>query len=248
VISNFFSGSALDRASILRRDEAALAALLRRSDTRLLPVRQSQNLLRDTAIAALSPSLAEDLLAVGEPPVFLGLQDGIAYFAVDVSDIALESVPDLTAHGSFADLRQIGGTLSQADGALLAFARAMIHWHRTHRHCGRCGAPTRSAQGGHVRRCGAEGCGAEIFPRTDPAVIMLVSAGDLCLLGRQPAWPSGMVSTLAGFVEPGETPEEAVIREVMEETGVQVTSVRYHSAQPWPFPGSLMIGYDRIYG
>jgi NAD+ diphosphatase len=119
----------------------------------------------------------------------------------------------------------------------------MMTWHQRHRFCGVCGAPTRSEQAGHVRRCTQPDCAAEIFPRTDPAVIMLVCHGDWCLLGRQAKWPGGMYSALAGFVEPGESLEDAVAREVLEETGVAVLDCEYHSSQPWPFPSSLMIGY-----
>ena len=146
---------------------------------------------------------------------------------------------------SFVDLRAVGALLDRAEGALLAYARGIMHWHARHRHCGACGAPTRVEAAGHVRRCSDASCNAEHFPRTDPAVIMLVTSGDHALLGRQRVWPAGMHSTLAGFVEPGESLEEAVAREVMEEAGVAVRpeDVCYHSSQPWPFPGSIMLGF-----
>jgi len=236
---NVFSGGTLDRASTLRRDEARLAALMTDPTSRFFPVWRSNSLIKGGDIVALSA----DQLPEGETPVLLGMDGETACFAVDLSDHELEALTDITALGEFADLRAMGGQLGQSDAAMLAFARAMVHWHRTHRYCGRCGNPTRSDQGGHVRRCSNPSCGHETYPRTDPAVIMLVASGDRCLLGRQSIWTPGMFSTLAGFVEPGETPEEAVAREVMEETGVRVTGVRYHSAQPWPFPGSLMIGF-----
>ena len=124
---------------------------------------------------------------------------------------------------------------------MLAYARAILHWHRQHRFCGVCGQPTRSEIAGHVRRCTA--CNVEHFPRTDPAVIMLVEHGDRCLLARQSRWPPGMVSTLAGFVEPGESLEEAVTREVREESAIVVGDVRYMGSQPWPFPCSIMLGF-----
>ena len=241
--ANIFSGGTLDRAASLRRDEGRLTALLKETASRLLPIWRSHSLIKGEDIVGLPHAEVEDLLEKGEPPVFLGLRDGIAHFAFDISEQELDAIPRLTAAGEFADIRQVGGQLSQADGALLAFARAMTHWHRTHRFCGVCGNPTLPFQGGHVRRCTGGACRHEVYPRTDPAVIMLVSAGDHCLLGRQSSWAPGMVSTLAGFVEPGETPEEAVAREVMEETGIAVREVRYRSSQPWPFPGSLMIGF-----
>jgi NAD+ diphosphatase len=118
-----------------------------------------------------------------------------------------------------------------------------MHWHSRHGFCGVCGSPTLSASAGHVRKCTNPGCGSSHFPRTDPAVIMLAHDGERALLGRQKVWAKGMYSTLAGFVEPGESLEEAVRREVMEETGVAVGEVVYHSSQPWPFPASLMIGF-----
>ena len=241
---NFFSGGTLDRAALLRRDEGRLATLLKEAASKLFPIWRSQNLVKDDAIVGLPHSELEALLEEGETPIFLGLRNGEACFACDVSHHELEAIPRLVSAGEFADIRTIGGQLSQADGALLAFARAMVHWHRTHRFCGVCGKTTLPAQGGHVRRCTNPACKHEIYPRTDPAVIMLVTAGDQCLLGRQAIWTPGMYSTLAGFVEPGETPEEAVAREVMEGTGIEVTGVRYHSSQPWPFPGSLMIGFQ----
>ncbi len=241
---NFFSGGTLDRAALLRRDEGRLATLLREAASKIFPVWRSHSLVKDDAVVGLPHSELEELLEEGETPIFLGLRNGEACFACDISHHELETIPRLVSAGEFADIRTIGGQLSQADGALLAFARAMVHWHRTHRFCGVCGRTTLPAQGGHVRRCTNEACKHEVYPRTDPAVIMLVTAGDHCLLGRQAIWTPGMYSTLAGFVEPGETPEEAVAREVMEETGIEVTAVRYHSSQPWPFPSSLMIGFQ----
>jgi NAD+ diphosphatase len=143
----------------------------------------------------------------------------------------------------FEDLHKVGALLGRAEGALLAYARGMVHWHRRHLFCGRCGSETTSIEGGHVRRCDGEGCGILHFPRTDPAIIVLVTSEDACLLGRQVKWPPRVFSTLAGFVEPGESLGEAVAREVSEETGVTVTDVTYHSSQPWPFPSSLMLGF-----
>jgi len=126
---------------------------------------------------------------------------------------------------------------------MLAYARGILHWHRQTRFCGVCGSPTELREAGHLRVCTNPACAAHHFPRTDPAVIMLVSRGDRCLLGRKSEWPDGMYSTLAGFVEPGESLENAVAREVMEETGVAISNIRYHSSQPWPFPASLMLGF-----
>jgi len=149
-----------------------------------------------------------------------------------------------TTGGAFADLRSIGPALARREGALLAYARGLSHWHNRHGFCGVCGAATTTSAGGHVRVCTSEPCKAEHFPRTDPAVIMLVTHGDRCLLPRSTRWPTiPMHSTLAGFVEPGESLEDAVAREVKEEVGVDVVDVRYHSSQPWPFPASIMLGF-----
>jgi NAD+ diphosphatase len=165
--------------------------------------------------------------------IFLGLdEEGRAMFAVDAAEAGA---------GSFMDLRGAAMFLGTEEANRAAYASAMLTWHRRHRWCGACGAPTTPDWAGHLRRCA--GCGAEHFPRTDPVMIVVVTAGEHVLLGRQPTWPPGMWSALAGFVEPGESLEDAVRREVREEAGVAVTEVTYHSSQPWPFPLSLMVGF-----
>jgi NAD+ diphosphatase len=207
----------------------------------------------------LSEAAIDERLGRGDL-VFLGLIDEQAHFALDVSGLAepldvLRS-PALAAAGiaqapsgpislKFADLRQLAGRLARPEAALLALARAMTYWHLRHRFCGQCGAPTRSEEAGHMRRCTDPACAAMHFPRTDPAVIMLVTdaGGDRVLLGRNKNFPPGMYSTLAGFVEPGESLEDAVAREVREETAVEVAAVHYHSSQPWPFPANIMLGF-----
>ncbi|RMD63568.1 MAG: NAD(+) diphosphatase [Alphaproteobacteria bacterium] len=247
---NFYSGVDLDRGEHLRRDAAWIAARLGDPTTRFVPVWQGRNLIA-TASAPhamhLSGKAACDLAARAAQAVFLGLDGKVAVFALDLSPLAHpEDEPALAGRGAFQDLRAVGPLLARRDGALLAYARGLVHWHRRHAFCGVCGSPTRSAQGGHVRTCENPACASEHFPRTDPAVIMLVhDGGDRCVLGRQAAWPEGMHSTLAGFVEPGESLEEAVVREVREEVGldIKVADVRYHSSQPWPFPSSIMLGF-----
>lgn len=143
----------------------------------------------------------------------------------------------------FEELRPLASELDADQAGLLAYARALTYWQRRHRHCGVCGAPTRPQRAGHVMRCSDERCATDFFPRIDPAIIVLVSDGDRALLGRQASWAEGRYSTIAGFVEPGESLEDAVAREVLEETGVVVTTSVYHSSQPWPFPSSLMLGF-----
>jgi NAD+ diphosphatase len=145
--------------------------------------------------------------------------------------------------GRFRDLRQVAALLDRQNAALLAYAKAMTTWHHQHRFCGTCGARTRSTNGGHLRTCTNPGCGRHHFPQPEPAIIVLVTSAERCLLGRQATWPKNRYSIIAGFVEPGERVEEAVAREVWEETGVQAEHVRYASSQPWPFPNSLMLGF-----
>jgi NAD+ diphosphatase len=247
---NVFAAGSLDRQSSRRLDRDFLSRLLASPGARVTLVWRTQSLVRvgDLPSAAqIAPADAPLTYASGgaeRPLVFLGARDDRAYFALDVSDLddPLAALPP--GHGlEFQDLRQAGAIVEPDDGALLAYARAMMTWHQRHAFCGACGAPTEVHQGGHLRRCSRAECAAEIFPRTDPAVIMLVCDGDWCLLGRQARWPPRVFSALAGFVEPGESLEDAVRREVMEEAGVAITACEYHSSQPWPFPSSIMLGF-----
>ncbi|HLQ34565.1 MAG TPA: NAD(+) diphosphatase, partial [Chloroflexota bacterium] len=171
---------------------------------------------------------------------FLGVDlEGAAIFVCDAD--ACELAAELLEAHAFHELRAIGGALTPDDAALAVQAVALVGWHRRHRFCGVCGAATVPEEAGHSRRC--TGCGTQHFPRTDPAVIMLVTAGDRCVLSRRSGSAVNRWTVLSGFVEPGETPEEAVAREVYEEVGLKVAAVQYLGAQPWPFPASLMLGY-----
>ena len=252
---NVYSGAGLDRADHLRGDEGAMGRILRDPATRFVAVWRSQNLV--AASSAEGPTVSwlsgENALAMAQragEQVFLGLEAAqsaaTAYVALDFSEheMPLEALA-LDGLSEFRDLREVGALLPQRDGSILAYARGLMHWHRHHRFCGRCGAPTESRKGGHLRVCTRPSCGHQHFPRTDPAVIMLVHDGEACVLGRRPGWPPGLHSTLAGFVEPGESLEEAVAREVLEEAGlvVPLAGIRYNSSQPWPFPASLMLGF-----
>ena len=269
VPENFYTDGGLDRAAHLRRGAGWLEELLARPDTAVVPLWRSKNLVSgleggpgESGIGALfnaphsnpkavylEGEAAASLCETGGEIIFLGLREKRAFIAVDLSPIrAPESLPPLadmlsSDETDFADLRAVGPLLDRRDGALFAYARGMMTWHRRHIYCGLCGTETASRDAGHLRVCGNEDCGTHHFPRTDPAVIMLVTDGTRCLLGRQAAWPPGMHSTLAGFVEPGESLEGAVAREVFEEAGVRVNDVHYHSSQPWPFPGSVMLGF-----
>ena len=239
---NVFSGNPLDRAQQQRLDEAWLAESLADARSRFLPLHRLDVLVkRDGSGLAWARRGLLARAGEGATPVLLGLRDGIAHYALDVSSLADPARElGLTEVAEFMDLRAVAAQLSGEDSGIVAQARALVDWHATHPFCARCGASTALAQGGALRRCAK--CAAEHFPRVNPVVIMLVVRGERCLLGRQAAWPRGMFSTLAGFVETGETIEEAVRREVREESGIEVGEVAYHSSQPWPFPSSLMIG------
>ena len=227
---NTFAGEALDRAGPHRGDAAWLAARLADPATRVVAASAA-----GVIVAGERPRMfAVDALPDGLELVLLGVDgDGHAVFAADPGD----ELP-----GERRGLRDLAPMLSQAEGGMVAHAVGLLNWHRRHRFCANCGAPSEAREAGHVRECPA--CGTQHHPRTDPVVIMLVTDGDRALLGRQAQWPAGRYSALAGFVEPGESLEEAVAREVREEAGVRVDDVRYRSSQPWPFPTSLMLGFS----
>jgi NAD+ diphosphatase len=251
-----FGGSGLDRAAHLRADALAVEKMLRDPAARVLPVWRGKPLFtgEPRELGWLAPDDAV-LGAADEAPVLLGLEAGVARFAVDISGWDPEEVPDtlgafvdtseqrhplLPADHAFGELRANMTRLGIREAELAATAKALLGWHETHGHCARCGAPSRMIEAGWQRQC--PDCGARHFPRTDPVVIMLILSGNDVLMGRSPGWPDGMYSLLAGFVEPGETLEAAVRREVREETGVEVGAVSYLASQPWPFPASLMMG------
>jgi NAD+ diphosphatase len=220
---NTFTGAALDRAGDRRGDDEWVAAQ-RADPTARAVVAGTGGVHVAGGRLALVP-LAE----LGGEPLLLGLGEDGPVFAAEAAD------------GSLMGLREAAATLPRADGGLAAYAAALLNWHRRHRFCANCGHPTEVREAGHVRSCPS--CGAEHHPRTDPVVIMLVLRGEEVLLGRQPSWPPGRYSALAGFVEPGESLEEAVAREVREEARVEIGAPRYVSSQPWPFPSSLMLGF-----
>lgn len=244
---NVYGFGGLDRSAHIRERESWLDELLERPGTVIVPVWRSRSLVAPGDLpraGMLSAAEHKGLMRFADMSAFLGEYDGVAHVAIDLSPLEETDILNiLAAHGVFQDLRQIGPLLNRFEGSVLAYARGLMWWHQRHRFCGVCGSETRIVKGGHQRSCTNESCRAPHFPRTDPAVIMLVHDGERCLLGRQKVWPEGMYSTLAGFVEPGETLEEAVAREVWEESGIHVRDVRYHSSQPWPFPSSLMLGF-----
>ena len=245
---NLYTGGPLDRVSARREDESWVGAMLDRAEALFVPLWRSRNLVRGVGEAGPQAVLlsGEEAAALrppaGFPWVLLGLQGTQPVFAVDLSAVDDPSPLLPPDPGTFTDLRAVAGALPAAEAATLALARGMLHWRSRHRFCGVCGNACTARSAGHVVYCAA--CETSHFPRTDPAVIMLVHAGDRALLGHSRRFPtSTMFSTLAGFVEPGESLEEAVAREVFEEAGVRVGRVQYHSSQPWPFPASIMLGF-----
>ncbi len=244
---NFFAGGAFDRAGLQRKDSDWISRLMNDPATRMIPVWRDRHLILikpEPEPVFLTPADVPVLAKDDQHMALLGIVEDRAVFAFDISHIEEPlSRPELTGRGEFIDIRDVGSLLSRADAQLMAFARALFYWHRRHVFCGLCGAPTVSGEAGHVRKCTNADCATTHFPRTDPAVIMLVIDGDKCLLGRRPGRQNFMYSTLAGFVEPGESLEEAVAREIMEEAGIQITNVRYAHSQPWPFPANLMLGF-----
>ncbi|CAG0942774.1 NAD+ diphosphatase [Gammaproteobacteria bacterium] len=237
-IETLFAGADIDRATGMRHDAAALATAWQDPAARFLPVWEAQCLIRDGAAGRLTATELGARLPPPEQAVFLGLEAGAPRFAVQLA--SREMPADL---GHFGGLRDLISMVTAGDAALLAYARAMVNWHRQHRYCGACGAAVRLDEGGFVLRCTVEACGHRSFPRLDPAIIVLVHHDRHCLLGRQASWPEQRFSTIAGFVEPGEALEDAVRREVAEETNIHLAHCRYLGSQPWPFPASLMIGF-----
>jgi NAD+ diphosphatase len=234
-----FAGNPLDRVSQRRTDAEWMRSLLDDPATRLLPLHDLKPLVRDASAVELAWQPVapwRHLIDDGGTLVLLGLGNGRAYFALDASAEGAE----LEAGATTVDARTVAASIAGGEAAILAEARALIDWHARHGFCAQCGKPSAIASGGWVRRC--PNCRAQHYPRVDPVVIMLAVDGERCLLGRGRRRVGTRYSCLAGFVEPGETLEEAVRREVLEESGIRVGRVRYLASQPWPFPSTLMVG------
>ncbi|MCJ8164578.1 NAD(+) diphosphatase [Pontibacter sp. E15-1] len=247
---NYFSHNPLNRFSEMRPDEAHMQQLWQMQETRVLVVHESLSLLQQHDLgrqaALLSRPQADQLASAAMVQVYLGSENGVPYFALGLEGVQ-DTLPTLLGEAyALADLRTTAHELPLPDSALLAYARGMVHWNLRHRFCANCGTLTRSTHAGHVRECTNGNCNLHHFPRTDTAIIVLIAEGDACLLGRQAVWPSGMYATIAGFLEPGETLEQAVAREAREETGVALAEISYHSSQPWPFPSSIMVGFHAV--
>ena len=251
----YYRELSLERASEARRDRKWLYQQWTRRHCRVFVLRDDKSLMRwpeprdrPPDVIHLPRARADGLVDDFDELVFLGLDETGPLFALDVSRHESRRLEDQLDNPDFIDLRSVGWLLDAQQAAQLAYARGLLFWNRNHRYCGACGSPTRSENGGHMRRCTHSACGRVHFPRTDPAVIMLVedcSDPDRprCLLARNSRFPSRMMSTLAGFVDPLESLEETVQREVFEETGIRVDRVVYQASQPWPFPSSIMLGF-----
>jgi NAD+ diphosphatase len=240
---NIFAGPYVDRDAHLRKDPAWFAGALADERSRYIPVWNSRNLIAEgdaPRAALLELSAVPEGRRNDNDLTLLGRFGDINVFAYEIEST---EPPQLRLGTRFEDLRLIAALLPAAEAGLLGYARGILLWRARHRFCGTCGAATLAARGGHVLICTNPSCRHEHFPRTDPAIIVLVSDGERALLGRQASWPVGRYSTIAGFVEPGESLEDAVAREVFEETGIEVDRIAYHSSQPWPFPSSLMLGF-----
>ncbi len=240
---NYFSGPYIDRRAEEREHPDWAREALADARTLYLLVSGTRHLIYtqpEPRIAFLDGAAATALAAEKSRLVLLGWFRERRCVLVEVGE---ETSLQLPGQASFEELRPLSSLLAGEEAGLLAYARALSIWRARQRYCGACGAPTIPQRAGHCMRCSREGCAQEFFPRLDPAIIVLVTDGERALLGRQATWPAGRYSTIAGFVEPGESLEDAVAREVMEETGVPVTGARYDSSQPWPFPASIMLGF-----
>ena len=240
-----FTGMSLDRAMIERADPVAVARLLGDPEALVVAASRDGVLIGDGE----EPSLVRARLSGGAPiaadgvqaPMLLGLEDGVPVFAVSLDELGRASRDSLLARGRIVSLREAGAELTHPEAGLAAYLTALLNWHRTHRRCANCGAVTQIREAGYSRRCPR--CSMSHFPRTDPVVIMTVEHDGRLLLGHRAGWPEARYSVLAGFVAPGEAAEEAVIREVQEESGIIARDPEFVSSQPWPFPSSLMLGF-----
>ena len=246
---NVFSGVRLDRADHRRTDADWIEAQLHDPVSRFIPVWNQQSIVfngDEPRAALINREALDGLLDADASLAFLGIaleENGVAHFAVDLSHLPVETLIARYSGGALMDLRDSVQLVPAHEAAILAYARGLMYWHQKNGYCAACGHKSAARRAGHERACTNPACGTAHFPRTDSAVIVLVHDGDDCLLCRQSHWPTGMHSTLAGFLEPGESLEETVAREIFEESGVRVSDVRYHSSQPWPFPASIMVGF-----
>jgi NAD+ diphosphatase len=238
-LKTFFSGGQLDRSAELRNDPKFLQQAWQSPTTCFIAIWQTRCMVEDNSIILLQRAeLGGDWLA--QDGIYLGRLNNRDIFAVELPD---ELHPDGPQEISFSNFRALMATYSEDDAALLAYAKGMLEWRKRHLHCGACGASNTATSGGFIMECSADSCATRSFPRLDPAVIVLTTHEDRCLLGRQTSWPEDSYSTIAGFVEPGESLEDALSREVHEETNIRIGASRYLGSQPWPFPNAIMLGF-----
>ena len=243
---NQFTAVRLNRETELRDDSQWVAKTLANPNTRLVPLWHSRSLLERNALGTTAIYLSKTELTEPDriqPPTLLGNDGERDYFAVSVTDAQRDVILAKLPNVEFADLRRASIDMAAKHAGILAYAKALHYWQYRHAFCGLCGSPNLLRSAGHRMVCSNEECARETFPRIDPAIIVLVTHKDHCLLGRNAKWRPKHFSTLAGFVEPGESLEDAVVREVYEEVQLQLEDIRYVSSQPWPFPASAMCGF-----
>ena len=243
---NQFTAVRLNREVELRDDTQWVAKTLTHPDTRLVPLWRSRSLLERKTEGTIAVYLSPAELAEPDriqPPTLLGDDGRHQYFAASITDNQKDTILAKLPNAEFADLRRASIDMAAKHAGILAYAKALHYWQHRHAFCGVCGGPNLLRSAGHRMVCSNEECARESFPRIDPAIIVLVTHGDSCLLGRNAKWRPKHFSTLAGFVEPGESLEDAVVREVYEEVQVNLNDIRYVSSQPWPFPASAMCGF-----
>jgi NAD+ diphosphatase len=243
---NRFTSVRLDRLVEYRDDPEWVKRALNSDAARFVPMWRSRSLIEVNASGQLAVYLKSgelDVVDSIQPPTLLGTDGKRYFFAVSVNDAQRETLLKLHPEASFLDLRRAAVDMDAKHAGVLAYAKALHYWQHRHGFCGVCGSPNQLHSSGHKMICSNEECARQSFPRIDPAIIVLVTHGDACLLGRNSSWPEKRFSTLAGFVEPGESLEDAVVREVFEESRVRLKEIRYISSQPWPFPASSMCGF-----
>ncbi|MEL7002092.1 MAG: NAD(+) diphosphatase [Bacteroidota bacterium] len=245
-----YTENPIDRASLLRKDEAWIKAQINARNGYVLLLKEKKALVhQDMGVNTILTQLDDKLASYADQLTFLGRENNEPVFALDLSDQNEDEVYNLVGDGEFQNLRGTSSILKPNQASLLAYALGLFNWKATYRYCYRCGAKLRYQETGHVKVCTNSSCGHITYPRTDPAVIVLIEhhaengEAPKCLLARNKRYKGNMISTLAGFVEPGETPEHAVVREMKEEVGLDVDNIRYLGSQPWPFPASLMLGF-----